>query len=284
MTASPPIVLVFAGNDPTGGAGLAADMLALSSLGCHVTPVITGIVIQDSAGEQDVLPIDSEWVEDQARCILEDMKVDAIKVGLIASIEALTVIAEIASDYPEIPLVLDPVFFSKPDDHLASEELFAMLRELLLPHTTLLILNSIEARYLASDDPDEQVDLTLDIAASRILDWGCEYVLITGTHENTPKVINTLYSDMGRSSVDTWDRLVGSYYGSGNTLAAAIAGALANGAEFIEAVKEGQDYTWQTLQAAYRPGMGPQIPDRFFWARPVEEQGAVDEAKDHSAG
>jgi hydroxymethylpyrimidine/phosphomethylpyrimidine kinase len=271
MTTSPPIVLVFAGNDPSGGAGLAADMLALSSLGCHVAPVMTGIVIQDSSGEQDVLLIESEWVEDQARCILEDMKVDAIKVGLIGSIETLTVIAEIASDYPEIPLILDPVFFTKAGDHLAAEELLAMMRELLLPHTTLVTLNSIDARHVASDDPDEQDDLTLDIAASRILDFGCEYVLITGAHENTPKVINGLYSDMGRASVDSWDRLAGSFYGAGSTLAAALTGALANGAEIHEAVKEAQDYTWQTLQAAYRPGMGPLIPDRFFWARPAED-------------
>lgn len=271
MTTSPPIVLVFAGNDPSGGAGLAADMLALSSLGCHVTPVMTGVVIQDSSGEQDVLLIESDWVEDQARCILEDMKVDAIKVGLIGSIESLTVIAEIASDYPEIPLVLDPVFISKPGDHLAAEELLSMMRELLLPHTTLVTLNSIQARHLASDDPEEQDDISLDIAAARILDWGCEYVLITGTHENTPKVINTLYSHMGRANVENWERLPGSYHGSGSTLAAAVTGALANGAEMIDAVKEGQEYTWQTLQAAYQPGMGAHIPDRFFWARPAEE-------------
>lgn len=271
MTTSPPIVLVFAGNDPSGGAGLAADMLALSSLGCHVTPVMTGVVIQDSSGEQDVLLIESDWVEDQARCILEDMKVDAIKVGLIGSIESLTVIAEIASDYPEIPLVLDPVFISKPGDHLAAEELLSMMRELLLPHTTLVTLNSIQARHLASDDPEEQDDISLDIAAARILDWGCEYVLITGTHENTPKVINTLYSHMGRANVENWERLPGSYHGSGSTLAAAVTGALANGAEMIDAVKEGQEYTWQTLQAAYQPGMGSHIPDRFFWARPAEE-------------
>ncbi|MGL4602723.1 MAG: bifunctional hydroxymethylpyrimidine kinase/phosphomethylpyrimidine kinase [Iodobacter sp.] len=271
MTTSPPIVLVFAGNDPSGGAGLAADMLALSSLGCHVTPVMTGVVIQDSSGEQDVLLIESDWVEDQARCILEDMKVDAIKVGLIGSIESLTVIAEIASDYPEIPLVLDPVFISKPGDHLAAEELLSMMRELLLPHTTLVTLNSIQARHLASDDPEEQDDISLDIAAARILDWGCEYVLITGTHENTPKVINTLYSHMGRANVENWERLPGSYHGSGSTLAAAVTGALANGAEMIDAVKEGQEYTWQTLQAAYQPGMGARIPDRFFWARPAEE-------------
>lgn len=246
-------------------------MLALSSLGCHVTPVMTGVVIQDSSGEQDVLLIESDWVEDQARCILEDMKVDAIKVGLIGSIESLTVIAEIASDYPEIPLVLDPVFISKPGDHLAAEELLSMMRELLLPHTTLVTLNSIQARHLASDDPEEQDDISLDIAAARILDWGCEYVLITGTHENTPKVINTLYSHMGRANVENWERLPGSYHGSGSTLAAAVTGALANGAEMIDAVKEGQEYTWQTLQAAYQPGMGAQIPDRFFWARPAEE-------------
>ena len=98
-------------------------------------------------------------------------------------------------------------------------------------------------------------------------------MLITGTHENTPQVVNTLYGPEGVIRSDSWERLPGSYHGSGCTLAAAIAATLANGLELPEAVREAQEYTWQTLNAGFRPGMGQYIPDRFFWAREMDEPG-----------
>jgi hydroxymethylpyrimidine/phosphomethylpyrimidine kinase len=94
-----------------------------------------------------------------------------------------------------------------------------------------------------------------------------QHVLITGTHENTPEVINTLYGVDGVLRRDRWERLPGSYHGSGCTLASAIAGCLAGGASIEDAVRDAQDYTWQTLANGFRPGMGQFIPDRFFWAR-----------------
>jgi hydroxymethylpyrimidine/phosphomethylpyrimidine kinase len=103
---------------------------------------------------------------------------------------------------------------------------------------------------------------------------GCEYVLITGTHENTPQVVNTLYGSQGVVRTDSWERLPETYHGSGCTLAAAIAATLANGLELPDAVREAQEYTWQTLNAAFRPGMGQYIPDRFFWAREIDEPGS----------
>lgn len=271
MRPNPPTVLVFAGNDPSGGAGLSADILTLSSLGCLALPVVTAITVQDTAGVQDYFPIEAEWVDDQARLLLEDMKIDAIKVGMMASVENLAVIAAIAADYPDIPLILDPVLASGRGDELATEDLIAAMRELLLPQTLIITPNSIEARQLASDDQDEQDDLPLEIAAARMVACGCDYVLITGTHENTPKVVNTLYSGLGRGRADSWDRLPGSYHGSGCTLASAIAGMIASGTEVSQAVFEAQEYAWNTLANAYRPGMGQMIPDRLFWARPEDE-------------
>ncbi len=272
MRNKPPVVLVFAGNDPSGGAGLAADILALSSQGCHVLPVLTALTVQDTAGVQDYMPVEAEWLDDQARLVLEDMHVDAIKVGIIGSVENLAVIAGIAADYPHIPLILDPVLASGQGDALSEDDLVGAMRELLLPHTLIMTPNSVEARHIASDDPDEQADLPLDIAAARLVQCGCQYVLITGTHENTPQVINTLYTEQGRAGSDSYARLPGSYHGSGCTLAAALAGAIANGRDIPTAVKEAQEYTWQALSNAYRPGMGQFIPDRLFWTRPNEEE------------
>jgi hydroxymethylpyrimidine/phosphomethylpyrimidine kinase len=192
------------------------------------------------------------------------------KIGLLGSVEIIAAIAEIVSDYPEVPLVLDPVLASGRGDELASEEIIVAMRELLIPQTTVLTPNSLEARRLAQEDTDEGDFPGLDECARRLLALGSEYVLITGTHENTPEVINTLYAQEGIVRSDTWRRLSGSFHGSGCTLASAIAATLANGLDVAEAVRDAQEYTWQALSAAYRPGMGQQIPDRLFWARDDE--------------
>lgn len=277
MTVSqPPIVLTFAASDPSGGAGIQADLLTLSSMGCHALSVITAITVQDTAGVDDVLPIDSEWVSDQARFILEDMEVAAFKIGLISSVENIAAIAEVIADYPDVPVILDPVLASGGGDELATEDIIDAMRELLIPHTTILTPNSIEARRLAMNEDEEEIGL--DLCAQRLLDLGAGFVLITGAHENTPKVINTLYGSEGIVRADSWDRLPGSYHGSGCTLASAIAATLANGLDLPEAIFEAQEYTWQTLAAGFRPGMGQYIPDRFFWARDQAEDEAESEA------
>jgi hydroxymethylpyrimidine/phosphomethylpyrimidine kinase len=263
---SPPIVLVFAATDPSGGAGLQADIVTLSSMGCHPLPVVTATTIQDTMGVEDVQPLEPEWVADQARCVLEDMPVAAFKIGMVGSIENIAAIAEVVSDYPEVPLILDPVLASGRGDELATEEMVAALRELLIPQATIITPNSLEARRLAADGEDGE-ELTLDECARRLLAMGCESVLITGTHENTAEVVNALHGHDGVVRRDSWQRLPGSYHGSGCTLASAIAATIANGLAIGDAVKDAQEYTWQTLKAAFRPGMGQFIPDRLFWAR-----------------
>ncbi|HET7158224.1 MAG TPA: hydroxymethylpyrimidine/phosphomethylpyrimidine kinase [Burkholderiales bacterium] len=276
----PPIVLVFAASDPSGGAGLQADIMTLSSMGCHPLSVLTAITVQDTTGVDDIMPIDADWVADQARCVLEDMHVAAFKIGVLGSVETIAAIAEVVSDYPDIPLVLDPVLASGRGDELASEEMVAAIRELLVPQTTIITPNSLEVRRLAIDDGNDEDDPDLGECANRLIVSGCEYVLVTGTHENTAQVINTLYGQEGVLRTDSWQRLQGSYHGSGCTLASAIAATIANGLPIGEAVKDAQEYTWQTLKSAFRPGMGQLIPDRLFWARedePMDEAGKLDE-------
>jgi hydroxymethylpyrimidine/phosphomethylpyrimidine kinase len=272
MSQSPPIVLCFAATDPSGGAGLQADIMTLSSMGCHPLSVVTAVTIQDSAGVEDLLALDPEWVADQARCVLEDMAVSAFKIGLLGSVEIIAAIAEVVSDYPDIPLVLDPVLASGRGDELVTDEMIAAMRELLIPQTTLITPNSVEARRLALDESNDNDDPGLSECAQRLLDMGCEYVLITGTHENTPQVINTLYTQDGILRNDSWERLPGSYHGSGCTLAAAVTATIANGLSISEAVRDAQEYTWHALKSAFRPGMGQYIPDRLFWAREEEDE------------
>jgi hydroxymethylpyrimidine/phosphomethylpyrimidine kinase len=272
MADLPPIVLVFAASDPSGGAGLQADIMTLSSMGCHPLSVVTAVTIQDTMGVDDVSPIEAEWVADQARCVLEDMPVAAFKIGLLGNVEQAAIIAEVVSDYPEVPLVLDPVLASGRGDELVTEEMVVALKELLIPQTTILTPNSLEVRRLAAEEGEEGEGPDLAECAKRIVTLGCEYVLVTGTHENTAQVVNTLYGQSGVVRSDSWQRLAGTYHGPGCTLASAIAATIANGLEVSDAVKDAQEYTWQTLKAGFRPGMGQHIPDRLFWAR-EDDQG-----------
>lgn len=263
--------MTFAATDPSGGAGMQADLLTIASMGCHPLSVVTAITVQDTSGVDDILPIDSEWVEDQARAMLEDVPVAAFKIGLLGSVENIAAIAEVLADYPDVPLVIDPVLASGRGDELADEDMLDAMRELLIPQATIITPNSMEARRLALDENNEDDDPSLDECAKRLLAMGCEYVLITGTHEQTAKVVNTLYSERGIVCSDSWARLPGIYHGSGCTLASAIAALLAQDVDVPEAVKEAQEYTWQTLSAGFRPGMGQHIPDRLFWARGEED-------------
>ena len=277
---SPPIVLSFAASDPTGGAGLQADILTLAGLGCHPLSVVTAITVQDTAGVEGVLPVDAEWVADQARVLLEDMPVAAFKLGMLGSVEAISAIAEVISDYPDIPVVLDPVLASGRGDQFADEEMIEAMIGLLLPQTTLLTPNSLEARRLAQQlgeaDGDARHERSLAGCAHSLIDAGCEYVLVTGTHEAGLQVVNTLYGSHGTVRTDRWARLPGCYHGSGCTLASAIAAHLASGVDVADAVMGAQEYTWRTLAAGFRPGMGQFIPDRLFWSREEDEE--ADEA------
>jgi len=275
MLQPPPNVLSFAANDPSGGAGIQADLLSIVSMGCHPLPVMTAITVQDTVGVEDILPFDADWIENQARTILEDMPVHAFKLGLLGSVEIIAVIAEIVSDYPEIPLIMDPVLASGRGDELANEEMIDAMCKLLLPQVTILTPNSLEARRLVlfgeeDTEQDEQSVLSLDECGKKLLEMGCEYVLITGAHENTEQVVNSLYGDDGVLRSDAWQRLPGSYHGSGCTLASAIAASMANGLAVTESVYAGQQYTWQALKSGFRPGMGQYIPNRLFWVNSVD--------------
>jgi hydroxymethylpyrimidine/phosphomethylpyrimidine kinase len=285
-----PTVLAFAGSDPSGGAGIQADIMTLCAMGVHPLSAITCITVQDSARVESVLALDADLLDDQARHVMEDMPVDAFKVGLIGSVENVAAIAEIVSDYPELPLVLDPVLASGGGNELASMQIIDAIRELLLPQTTVLTPNSIEARRLAANDDEDWEDLDLETCAARLIGMGCTFVLITGTHENTTDVVNSLYGTAYEEDgtprddaivlvrQDTWSRLPHSYHGSGCTLASAIAALIATGMDIPAAVREAQEFTWNTLKHGFQPGMGQHIPDRFFWAKEEDDEGEATNA------
>lgn len=265
-----PVVMTLSGNDPTGGAGVQADIEALASMGCHAAPVVTALTIQDTTGVYRFDPVDPDVIVEQARAVLEDMPVAAFKIGMIGSVENVESIHSVLMDYPKIPVVLDPVLVGGGGGRLADADVSDAIISMLIPQTTVLTPNSNEARTLASEAD------SLDACAQELLDMGAEFVLITGTHENTPTVENRLYAEHRCLETFTWERLPNSYHGSGCTLASTIAGLLAQGLEPFTSIHEAQEYTWETLKQGYRIGMGQYLPNRLFWARGEDSKPEAD--------
>lgn len=261
---TPPIVLTFGLSDPTGGSGIQADLMTLASMGCHGVTVLTGYTVRDSASCDEVTGLDPDTVATQARMLLEDMPIAAFKVGAAARAEVVSAIAEVVADYDDVPLILAPDFTLDDEHVLAADELREAIADLLAPQTTLLIADSATLLALAQPDGDAEAP-NLDAAISHLLSQGCEYILSmeTGSH----RLVNTLFSEEGQLRQDTWDRGPQRIMGLTDTLGAAVAALLANGQEPPEAVREAQEYLYQSTRSAFRPGMGAYLPDRFFWAR-----------------
>ena len=248
MPSAPALVLSFAATDPTGGAGLQADLLTLAAHGCHALSVVTAVTVQDTRGVHRMQVLESQLVAEQAQRLLDELPVAACKIGVVGSAANAQAIAALLAQRPRIPVVLDPVLASGRGDPLADAAVLAALLEHLLPRTTVLTPNTLEARALGG------------VAAC--LARGCEYVLLTGTHAETTEVVNTLHGAGGMVREDRWPRLPGSYHGSGCTLAAALAARLALGDAVPQAARAAQEFTWRALERGFKPGGGQHLPWR----------------------
>jgi hydroxymethylpyrimidine/phosphomethylpyrimidine kinase len=253
-------VLAFSASDPTGGAGMQADLLTIASLGCHPLSVLTALTAQDTRGVEALIDVEPAWIARQARVLLDDIPVAAFKLGVLGSARNVEAVAAILAQHPHTPVVLDPVLASGRGDALSDGHTVQALRSALLPLTTVLTPNSPEARRLALAASGAD----LADCARMLTALGCKYVLVTGTHEPGAQVVNTLYGAGGVLREDRWPRLAGEYHGSGCTLASAVAAFLAKGLAVEDAVRQAQAYTWKTLEAGFQPGRGQQLPNRFF--------------------
>jgi len=255
-----PVVLCFSGLDSTGGAGLQADIEAVLSMGCHAAPVATALTVQDTHTVSAFQAVDPELLQQQASAVLEDMPVAAIKIGMTASKAVVDAIHKVLQRVPDIPVVFDPVLNGGGGGNLSHADLALALGKL-LPHTTVLTPNVIEARALATGMDD------IADCGQALLNCGCDYVLITGGDEESEHVVNHLYGKAHVTESFRWERLPHQFHGSGCTLAASMAALLARGLEPFTAIHEAQEYTWESLQHAHRIGRGQHIPNRLFWAR-----------------
>lgn len=264
-------VMVFNANDPSGAGGITADLTAVASVGAHALPVITGAYARDTTEILDHFPFDDEAVTDQARTILEDIPVQVFKVGFVGTPENISSIAELASDYAEIPLVAYMPDLSWWHEDQTDQYLDAY-NELLLPQTTVLVGNhSTLSRWLLADWSAEQSPSARDIATAANA-FGVPYTLVTGIPLPDQFIDNVLCTPEAILCSHKYERFEAVFTGAGDTLSAALAALIASDSELVEAVTEALSYLDRCLESGFRPGMGSVLPDRLFWAHPETDE------------
>ncbi len=253
-----PVVLIFAGLDPCGGAGLCADIQAITRLGAHPAPLITAITAQNTQQFLHCAPVASLFLSKQLESVIIDMPIQAIKIGLIGSIENGRVIRDFIKSRPDIPVILDPIINSSTGQNISNESLVHFIQQELLPRATVFTPNSLEAQQLSA-----RGSISTALCAEELLNLGVKHLLITGGHDDTVQIINHYFSALGEEARFRWPRLPGEFRGSGCTLAASIAALIAQGYSVLQALSDAQRYTWHTLKHARAIGQGQLIPDRF---------------------
>ena len=259
MLQSPPTILCLSGFDPSGGAGIQADIESIASMGGHAVPVITALTVQNTQNVSYFQPIETQLFTDQVSKLLEDVAIKAIKIGMVGSLNIIEAIGTILKENPDLPVIYDPVLAAGGGANLTETGMLAAIQELLLPHTTILTPNSPEARLLSNENE-------LKDCGIKLMQQGCDAVLLTGTHEDKEHVDNLWFHEGQYVETFSWDRLPHEYHGSGCTLASAIAALIAQGLDPFNAINEAQDYSWNTLKHAFKiSDKGQLIPNRFYW-------------------
>ncbi|MCI0653874.1 MAG: hydroxymethylpyrimidine/phosphomethylpyrimidine kinase [Methylococcaceae bacterium] len=261
MSESRPVVLSISGHDPSGGAGIQADIETIAALHCYPCTVVTALTLQDTDNVKKVFPQPSGQIREQLGLLFNDFDIRCIKIGLLGSLETVRVLHSVLKDNTGIPVVLDPVLSAGGGFDFSHQELVRAISAELIPLATVMTPNRAEARRLSP------ARFTLEKCGNYLNSLGCEHILITGADASTPQVVNALYRTGEEVRLFHWERLAGAFHGSGCTLASAIAALLARGFEPLPAVSEAQKFTWQALQAGFKPGKGQSIPDRLVQLR-----------------
>lgn len=285
----PACVMCFNANDPSGAGGLAADIATVAAMGGHALPIVTSIGMRDTAEIFDHHPLEPETVVEQARSVLEDVTLAGWKVGFLGSAEIVSAVAEVLSDYPDIPLVsyMPNLAWMEEDNQQSYLEAF---RDLVLPQTEVLMGNhQTLTDFLLPDWEADRPASPRELAVAAA-EHGARFVLVTSVPLPDQFMDNVLASPQGAITGEKFERFEVNFVGAGETLSAALAALLAAGAEVHEAVAEALAFLDQALDAGFRPGMGNVIPDRFFWAQspegeePDEEDEAPDEPPPPQSG
>ena len=285
--AAPACVMSFNASDPSGAGGVAGDVATIAAMGAHALPIVTSIVMRDTHEVFDHHEIDADVVAEQARSILEDVTISGWKVGFLGSTENVSTVAEILSDYPDVPLVAYMPNLSWLEED-AQQSYLDAFRELVLPQTEVLVgSHQALTDFLLPDWDNERPASPRELAVAAG-EHGTRFVLVTsvlipGAKPNDQFMDNVLASPQGAITGEKFERFEVSFVGAGDTLSAALAALLAAGAELTAAVGEALAFLDQALDAGFRPGMGNVIPDRFFWALPPGEEGDEEPGTDTKA-
>ena len=249
-------------------------------MGAHALPVVAPIVMRDTAEVFEQVTLEADAVTEQARGVLEDVTLSAWKVGFLGNAETVGAVAEVLSDYPDVPLVTYLPTLSWMDDEDEAQAYLDALRELVLPQTEVLVGNQKTLTDFLLPEWDAERPPSARELAVAAGEHGASYVLVTGVQLPNNQVDNVLASPQGAITGEKFERFDTSFIGAGETLSAALAALLATGQELHLAVSEALAFLDQSLDAGFRPGMGNVVPDRFFWALPPEDEEGEDGAED----
>ena len=245
---SEPVMLTIAGSDPSGGAGVQADLKTATALGVYGASVLTALTAQNTTGVRGIHPVPAAFVGDQLDAVLDDLDVRAVKIGMLGDAEVIEAIASRLRERPEIPLVLDPVMVATSGDRLIPEAAVAAIVELLLPITDLATPNLPEAAVLAGFDVRSLDDF--EAAGRAVLARGARNVLVKGGHLDGQEVVDVLVSADGAGRLINARIDTPNTHGTGCTLSAAVASRLALGDLMADAVVTARGYLQRALVAS----------------------------------
>lgn len=252
----------MSGLDPSGGAGIQADIQAITSLGGHPLPVLTCLTVQDTSNVYGAEAVNPDLIRQQLQCLANDVPIHAIKTGALGNAAVVDVLVDFLNTQPDLPLIVDPVIKAAGGGDLADDALVQAMKQALFPRAEMITPNGIELAQLGdSEDPAQ--------AAQKLLNAGCVSVLATGGHGSGIHIINTLYSHEPEPTHWEVERIGrNEYHGTGCTLAAAIAAGRACGLSQRAAISQAQNYVHRTLLHALSVGKGQRVPDRgIMWER-----------------
>lgn len=245
------IALTIAGSDPTGGAGLQADLKVFKALGVHGLSVVSALTAQNTEGVNSVLPIEKNFLEKQLHILLPDIRPDATKTGMLYSRGTVEVVAKILKEYSLSNLVIDPVTVSSSGKSLAEDKTLDALREHLFPYSKIITPNIYEASVLTGINIEDESDMR---EAARVLkDMGPEVVVITGGH--LEKIVLDIYYD-GEFHPLGFEKIAGEYHGTGCAFSSAVTAFLALGHTPFESVRKAKEFINNAIKKAYYPGKG----------------------------
>lgn len=261
-----PTTLIFGPFDPTGSDGLPADAITCAALGGHALSTLTSVTIQDSAKCESVYPCSADQIDDQARCVLEDMPVQAIKVGPVSSTEAVSAIAQVAADYSQVPLVLhlgpqDVNTELDDEDEDRVEDLVGATIELLVPQAHVIV---VEARRLSQWITEEVLEASGQTAGPQALQAiGAQWVLVTGSQQRPGHIVNILVGPENETISWPWIAPTGQVRDSGGLVSTALAALLARGLKVPDAAEQACEHAARALKQSFQPGMGQRIARRL---------------------